>query len=142
MPIEDIAIGPRGDVYLAEGGGRIVHVGNARTGERYAQVLYAARERLNGLAVSPDGSLHAVGLHYHTNAGGAWRKESVLRKEPHAELVSVWASSEHDVFVGGSRSHSNCEKGRPSSIFEGHRPMTCILSVVRSCISTARMATK
>lgn len=98
----DCAIAPNGDVYLLETGGRIVRCGNALTGDRTPEVIYLGKERMDGLYAGPDGSLHGVGVRYHTNAGGAWHKEKIPRPDPPKGLVSVWAANADDVWVGGT----------------------------------------
>lgn len=94
------AITPNGDVYLLEGGGRIVRAGNALTGDRRAEVVYLAKERLDAMYASEDGALHAVGARYHTNAGGTWRKEKIGRQNQRGTSTAVWADARGNVVTG------------------------------------------
>lgn len=100
LEILQTAVGPKGDVYSLQTGGRVVRHGNPKTNDARGEVVYEGKERLDGLWVSPSGALHAVGKRYHTNAGGKWRQEKVPLRDAYSILLSVWAPSDDEVWVG------------------------------------------
>lgn len=110
LEILQCAVGPKGDVYSLQTGGRIVRHGNPKTKDTRVEVVYEARERLDGLWVSPTGALHAVGKRYHTNAGGIWRKELVPVADDLDILLAVWAPDDDTVWVGSEEGEVLCRR--------------------------------
>lgn len=91
----------------AKGATRIVaHYLNPFKKGGQAKRLYAHKDKLQGLWLSPSGALHAVGGKYHTNTSGEWTARSVPGAT--ANFISIWGLDDETMWLGAMNFNNEC----------------------------------